>query len=585
MNTANINSLWASLIVEELVRLGVTYFCVSPGSRSAPLTVAAAQSESVEVLMHFDERGAAFHALGYARAAGRPAALICTSGTAAANYLPAIVEASMSSAPMIVLTADRPPELRGTLANQTIDQVKLYSTYVRRHVDMPCPNTSIKPEFVLSTIDETVYRSLDSPAGPVHINCMFREPLAPTDTYEDFSEYLSGDVERWLNSDAPFTTHGIHSGSTSEPDLWKIAESAGKIEKGLIVVGRLRDDREAEAVLKLSRRLSWPILPDILSQLRLGNDDSHLIASYDQMLNSPTFAGNHQAELCLHIGGPVTSKRLMQYLDSLTLKRYIHVSTDPRRLDPSHHVTDTLNSDIVEFCEHLAPMVPEREGGRWMIEFRNACDHVSDAIDSIMDSSAGLTEPMVARLISRNITANTGLFLASSLPIREMDLFADCVGPLVHVAANRGASGIDGTVASASGFASGLGRPVTALIGDLALLHDLNSLALAKSIKTPVVLVVLNNNGGNIFSFLPIAAHGDVFEKYFITPHGYTFEHVARMFDINYIPVQSQQEFVDVYARALQSAEPSLIEITIDRRTTVETHNAIADAVRAKLGD
>jgi 2-succinyl-5-enolpyruvyl-6-hydroxy-3-cyclohexene-1-carboxylate synthase len=192
---------------------------------------------------------------------------------------------------------------------------------------------------------------------------------------------------------------------------------------------------------------------------------------------------------------------------------------------------------------------------------------------------------MVARLISRIIAANTGLFLASSLPIREMDMFADCAGPFVHVAANRGASGIDGTVASASGFAAGLGKPVTALVGDLALLHDLNSMALLKSLKAPVVLVVLNNNGGNIFSFLPIAAHSDLFEKFFITPHGYTLEHAAGMFGINYHSVQSQPDFVDVYARALQSAESSLIEIPIDRRTTVETHNAIADAIHAKLGD
>src|SRR5215210_6586165 len=274
-DTPRANRLWAYLIVEELLRCGVDFFCVAPGSRSTPLVAALAANEKARTLVHFDERGTAFAALGYARATGRPAAWITTSGTAVANGLPAVVEASTDGVPMILLTADRPPELRQTGANQTIDQPDIFGDYVRWRFDLPAPDPGIDPAMVLTTVDQAAYRASRAPQGPVHLNLMFREPFL----LEGDEDALSG-PSSWERSDEPYTRYAATKPAVDGMEIHKLWETLRPVRRGLVVAGRLASRKQGEAVLRLAEVLGWPLLPDIGSQVRLGADSQGLVPHY-----------------------------------------------------------------------------------------------------------------------------------------------------------------------------------------------------------------------------------------------------------------------------------------------------------------
>jgi 2-succinyl-5-enolpyruvyl-6-hydroxy-3-cyclohexene-1-carboxylate synthase len=575
----SITALWAELIVEELRRCGVKGFSMSPGSRCTPLTLAAASRDTGNTV-HYDERGAAYYALGYVRATGQPAALVCTSGTAVANYLPAVVEASMDRLPLIVLSADRPFELRQSGANQTIDQVKIFGDFVRFHCDLPCPSEEVAPQVVLTTVDQTVYRATRPPAGPVHLNCMFREPLAPPEKRQDFSTYLSG-IKLWLESDATYTTYGQSRATLDDEQLRRMDTFFNDEESGLLVVGRLARDSERDAVVRLARRLGWPVMPDISSGLRLGMEHDNFVPYHDLLLLSES-VWEALPRSVVHMGGQVISKRLARFLAEAPLENYIRVADHPFRHDPAHRVTVRIESDLVDFCDSVRAMLVKPHAGD-LPTLRKQATAVGWVIDDVVFSEP-LNEPGVARLVSRHIGAGSGLFLASSLPVREMDWFADPSGPAVPIGCNRGASGIDGTIASAVGFARGTNRPVTLLVGDLAMLHDLNSLALVKKSPEPVITIVLNNNGGGLFSFLPIAEKGEHFEALFAAPHGLSFEGAAKMFGLAYHRPVTEKEFVSVYRAAQRENLPAIIEITTDRKHNFDLHQKIFDRVVSALG-
>ncbi len=584
MNTghSSLNALWADLIIEELVRQQVDYFCLSPGSRSTPLTAAVATNPSAKSIMHFDERGAAFHALGYARATGKPAVLVCTSGTAAANYLPAVIEASVDNVPMILLTADRPPELREAGANQTIDQVGLYGDYPRWFVDLPCPTEDVCPEYVLTTIDQAVYRSRRVPAGPVHINCMFREPLAPVGSEQDFEDYLHP-IERWRSHSAPYTR--THDATTvCEPArLEDAARLVNGVEKGVILVGRVRSERDRTSIIKVADALGWPVFPDIGSGLRLGPDVPQRIAYYDQMLGGELFGEQNQPTAVLQFGSTLVSKRLLQWLQAAHPATYIQVADQPERIDPAHIVTHRYESDIAMFCDFLLPFLTPSRGTAWLEMWQGASVAVGEVIEQALGKEKAITEPSVSRVISRLIAPDSVLFLASSMPIRDMDMFGVADGPAVTIGCNRGASGIDGTVATFAGFAAGAGKRGTLLIGDLALLHDLNSLALIKESKHPLTIVVLNNGGGGIFSFLPIAQRDDLFEQYFGTPHEFGFEPAAKMFGLRYVNWSTLYEFETAFRQAQKSSGSTLIEVRTDRTANQQLHQHLLQRVAETL--
>ena len=576
-DTPRANRLWANLIVEELLRCGVEFFCVAPGSRSTPLVAALAANEKARSLIHFDERGTAFAALGYARATRRPAAWITTSGTAVANGLPAIVEAAIDGVPMILLTADRPPELRQTGANQTIDQPDIFGDYVRWRFDLPAPDPVIDPAMVLTTVDQAAYRAMRTPQGPVHLNLMFREPFLPEDADSPFAP------SSWTKSGEPYTRYAATKPTVDQTELDLLWEAIRRTKRGLVVAGRLAFRKQGEAVMRLAETLGWPLLPDIGSQVRLGAASEGFVAHYDALLSSDSFAGAHVPEAVIHVGGRALSKRLEQFLARSRPDPYVVVRENPFRLDPSHRVTHSVEADVVDFCAALARAATEDSlevDSSWAADWRVASEKTGHHLDEIFSGTQEPDEPQVARAVSRNIPLDHGLIVASSMPVRDLDTYAATDGAPVPVAANRGASGIDGTVATAAGFAHGSGRPVTLLIGDLALLHDMNSLAMLRDL--PVVVVVLNNDGGGIFSFLPVASQKEFFEPYFGTPQGLGFEPAAKMFGLGYECPGTMDEFVEAYRVACSCGYSTLIEVHTDREENVALHRRILEEIVAR---
>lgn len=579
--TTNINFCWGGLFIEELARLGVTYLCLAPGSRCAPLTVAASENPRVETAVHYDERGLAYHALGYATATRGPAALICTSGTAGANFFPAIIEASKKKLPLIVITADRPPELRQTGAMQTIHQPGLFGSYVKWQIDMPCPDIAIDPAMVLTTVDQAVHMATHGVPGPVHINCMFREPLSPVDADWDPQAYLEP-LAAWRKGSVPFTRYETLRGSAFI-DGEALAAELNAVKNGVIAVGKLSSEEDRKAALLLARHLQWPILADGVSGLRTGVGDESIIPYFDQILLSENWQKDMPLDGVLHLGGRMTSKR---YYDLIALKRpttYMTVLNHPLRSDPLHRVSVRVQARVSDFCQAVEPYLKHRDNPFFVKVWRKANTKVTALIEKRFEKMA-LTEPSVARLISQNIPEGHGLFLSNSMPVRAFDMYADPSGPAVPVNGNRGASGIEGLAASASGYACGLRKPVTLFVGDLALLHDLNSLKMLKEAEYPVTVVVFNNDGGGIFSFLPIAEQTASFERFFTTPHGLGFKDAAKMFGLTYQRPDTPEAFLRAYLKASKASTSTLIEVNVDRDSNIKVYRDLQAEVREALG-
>jgi len=566
------NQLWGYLIIEELIRNGVDYFVISPGSRSTPLTVAVAQNQQARKIICLDERAAAFHAIGYARATGNPAVLICTSGTAAANYLPAVIEASIDNIPLIILSSDRPPELRQTGANQTINQVNLYGNYPTWQFDLPCPTAEINPNVVLTTIDLTVSRARQAPGGVVHLNWMFREPFGSPDAPVEIPASLS----RWSEKRSPYTRYAGRLTIPTPTEIESLIEIIQSTTKGVLVVGQLKSLGDINAVVALALRLNWAVFADIQSGLRLRRDFPNLIHHFDRLLLTDVAVELAQIDTIVQLGTRLVSSQWLKWIEKYPPQNYIVVVNGGERHDPSHLVSLRIESDIAYLCQQL-PHLPAAE---WVRKLRSASDRIGITAAKFL-KTAKLTEPLIARTISELIPSQHGLWVSNSMPIRDLDMFgigaiaedSEALSP--RIGANRGTSGIEGAIASATGFAAGLQAPVTAIVGDLSSLHDLNSLALLQRSIQPVIVVIINNDGGGIFSFLPIAKSTEIFDTYFGTPHGVNFSHAAAMFELDYYHPQTADELIRDYHQALVDRRSAIIEVTTDRSENLSLHQAL----------
>jgi 2-succinyl-5-enolpyruvyl-6-hydroxy-3-cyclohexene-1-carboxylate synthase len=580
--TARLNTLWGRLVVEELARCGVDFVCISPGSRSTPLTAAVAESGRIESAIWLDERGAAFHALGRARAAGRPSALICTSGTAVANYLPAVIEAAQDCVPLVIVTADRPPELIDAGANQAIRQPGIFGDYVRWSCTLPAPDAAVGARAVLSAVGHAVQRAIGPPAGPVHLNCRYREPLEPL---EDVP-WPSDLPRRWREGREPLTLHARPRTLPDAESLDRIIATIAGARRGLIMIGRLPSEGDRDAAA-LAERLGWPVAADVRSGLRLGAGPAGRVPYLDQILLSPAVRSFFTPDVVLHLGGQPVSKRLAQALALLPDAEVISVQEHPFRHDPDHRVAQRVQADIAGFCGLLAGRIGDGDGGSaaagaWGERLRAWSARAGAAIDAFVAGSP-FGEIAAARIVSREIPAGHGLFLANSMPVRDMEMFADTAGARPAVAANRGASGIDGTVSTAAGFARGLGRPATLMCGDLSLLHDLTALIQLRALPQPLVIVALNNGGGGIFHFLPIAGRPDLLDPWFTAPHDVDFAGIERLFGIRCHLPRSAAEFTEVYRAACASGAPALIEVRTDRAENLAAHRALGEAIVAAI--
>lgn len=535
---SHLNEAWAHVLVDRLVRgHGVRDICIAPGSRSAPLALAAArcgrEQPELQLHSHFDERGLAYFALGLIKATGRPVAVFTTSGTAVANLHPAMVEAFEDHRPLIAVTADRPDELHGCGANQTTNQHGLFGAHCRGELQLPAPDPAWSAGRLGQALDAVLALLHGADAGPVHINAPFREPLYGTPESRDFGPWLS-DLDNALPA----------SPASGEP-----APPPGLDAPLLLVAGQLEPE-EAEAVLALARRSRVPILADIGSQLRL-TQDPMVLESPDLLLASPrgrdALAPVRQI---VQFGGRLTGKRLGTWLAGFAGTRWL-VSRHSTYLDPSRKAI-AIQADIPEFCRRIT--LPEHDFSALHGIIKNITLCAQDFI------SEEFSEPAAARIITEAIPPDMALFAGNSLSIRLLDLLAvprhgnRCV-------TNRGASGIDGVLATACGFAQRHSAGLTLLLGDLSLLHDLNSLALAARATVPLVIVVLNNDGGGIFHLLPAREHDECFEPLFQLPHGFDFRQAAGQFGIRYTHPESPGDLRRSYANACTHNGCTLIEL------------------------
>ncbi|MFC5706974.1 2-succinyl-5-enolpyruvyl-6-hydroxy-3-cyclohexene-1-carboxylic-acid synthase [Aeromonas eucrenophila] len=563
---ATFNHVWSSLLLEELHRLGVRDIALASGSRSAPLTMAAAAHPGFRRHLHFDERGLGFMALGLAKGSGRPVAVIMTSGTAVANLWPAMAEAQLTGVPLIILSADRPPELIDNGANQAIDQQGIFGRYPVYQQNLPSPTPAIPAAFVLSSVDQALAQQARTP-GPVHFNCMYPEPLYPGDHYLDFSDYLAplGD---WLRSGAPWSPWLASEQSCPVQPDW--AELQGK--RGVIVAGRIQDPAEGQAVAALAERLGWPLLADLQSQIRF---DSRNLIHVDLALQDGCFVAElARAEVLLQFGARLISKRLGQFIKQHPWQDYWLVDPQPARLDPDYRLRRRLLCEPSAFAAShpLATQQPpwhklvERQQ-RATLQIRAACDRFSEL---------GVCHRLNALIEGQ-------LFVGNSMPARLMDMLGEPGKGPSRVMTNRGASGIDGLIATAYGFAQSVEQssdePTTLLLGDLSALHDLNSLALLGKTSRPLVVILLNNDGGSIFRMLPVPTGDQLLETYYCLPHGLHFEHAAAMFGLQYRAPTTLAEFEQAYAEALEKGV-TLIEIKVPSQEVAEDLKALGSAIR-----
>lgn len=554
------NQLASRLLITHLFNLGCRNFFISPGSRSTPITLEIARRNDLNKTIHFDERGVSFAALGAAKATLTPSVLICTSGTAGANYLPAVIEASLDRIPLIVLTADRPPEHQNINANQTINQLNLFGSFVRHFENIEPPDKTFDLDKFIEQLNSAFSKTNYPTAGPIHLNFMFREPLVPKRSKGNLdSIYKKYMFEKVKRESAP---------KIQTTELNKLTDNLKKSKSVFLVCGYQKESSLSKSLNELADNNSWLLWSDIRSNFQSNSDSRNY---FDLSLLNKKMHTNEKLTV-LHFGGNLISKRYLQFIESTNIESYYHIDTDDYIYNPHHKVSDKLTVNPKDLIKKL--LKENFKSGKLFTTFSKLNNKIEKTINQKTDYSAKLTEISAARLISKNIKKNSSLFLASSMPVRDFDMFSKANNKKIKIFANRGASGIDGAVSSFFGTlinsASG-----TALLGDLSFLHDLNSLKLFENINKSAVLVVINNSGGGIFSFLPIVNQKDSFEKYFAAIHKSDFSKLQQFFGFNYFNPTGNDEFVKIYNKAQKTKGLTLIEIKTDRQQNLNFHKRI----------
>lgn len=517
---SNLNALWGALFARTLRRLGATHAVVSPGSRCTPLLYALAADPDWQVTPVLDERTAAFHALGIAKALHRPVVLVCTSGTAAANYLPAVVEAWHSGIPLLVVTADRPPELQDCGAGQTINQHRIYGSHIVAEFSSAPPSPKPVSLAVWQNLLRTALEKTTFPRpGPVHLNVPLRDPLAPSVHQDDF---LSPPLEKILAREFPPPPA---PGKISPAPL---LEWARPFSHGLIVAGVAHPQdpaAHAQAVLELSRRLGWPILADALSPLRHhAPENAPVIWAYDALLRRPQFSSALRPDAVLQIGPLPTSKTLRAWLATPTIP-FLVLSPLGDNLHPLRQPHQTLPASPEQF---LLANTPDAEAdATWCRQWQHAEATVAPAISSALAQEKTLFEGKIISLLHAHLPSRTPVILANSMPVRDAEYFWPSNYQQRRIFSSRGANGIDGTLGTALGIAQATQQPAVLLTGDLSFLHDSNALLLAKDFSGSLTILLVNNDGGGIFQHLPIAQDNPHFERFWATPQHVNFSLLA----------------------------------------------------------
>lgn len=591
---AQATGAYVGAFVDELARAGVRHVCIAPGSRSAPLALLAARHPRLRCTVHLDERSAAFFALGLAKATDTPVALVCTSGTAGANFYPAVVEARASRVPLVVLTADRPPELRDVGAPQTIDQHGLFGTHAKWFVEMALPEaTPPLLRYARTLACRVVAAATAAPAGPVHVNVPLREPLVPEPLEAPVArDHADGDAWHGRAGDAPYVRVSQPPRVPDGTAVDELARMLAAARRPLVVCGPQGDRALAGPLAALARTLGAPLLADPLSVLRGGaHDRANVIDAYDALLRDERAGARLAPDLVLRVGATPTSKALLLWLQRHAAVPQILLDGDGWP-DPTLVATHTVHADPRATCAALegrlrdAGMPAAPRDGAWLSAWREADACARTAIAARLDAT---DEPFEGRAFAELATLlpdGATLFTSSSMPVRDADAFFRGSERRVRVLANRGANGIDGVVSSALGAAAAGTGPVVLAIGDLALYHDMNGLLASRLHGVPLTIVLLNNDGGGIFSFLPQARETapDEFERLFGTPHGLDFAHAAALYGATYRRPETWADFREAVAAGMAGGGLSIVELRTDRARNVELHREVWRAVAAAVG-
>jgi 2-succinyl-5-enolpyruvyl-6-hydroxy-3-cyclohexene-1-carboxylate synthase len=563
-SSAATTATFCATLVDEWLQCGVRHAVVSPGSRSTPIALEIANRQEIEMHIFHDERSAAFAALGIAKASGIPAILVCSSGTAAVEFHPAVVEAHHSEVPILICTADRPAELQGVGAPQTIDQQNLYGVSVRKFVNAEVADESESHTWRKIARD-LFATSLGKVRGPVHLNLRFREPLMGVATSLPPRHERSAMIADKV--DLP-----------SARSLRKL-KKALNFKNGVIIAGP--ENYQIESIFRLAQTLSWPVLADPRSGARVPS--KFVVAAADSILRDEDFAKKLQPQVVLRFGTLPASKVVNSWLASSGAKQIV-ITTTPTLADPDQLCVLHIVGEIDELC---AELVSDRTNGQnnrddfsWLDLWDTAESSAQKSINAALADEPGLSEPGVARALYGLLPEASNLVVSSSMPIRDVEWFAaPRTGLRVH--ANRGANGIDGVVSTAVGIALATRQPTTLLIGDIALLHDVNGLIGLVSREIDLRIVVIDNNGGGIFSFLPQAQNleSTKFEKIFGTPHGVNLKMVAQAHQINTHEVANMSDFAEV----LSQRGPWLARVVTDRQENVKVHERINQMVASNL--
>lgn len=532
----NTNTLWCSILVETLVCLGLKDAVICPGSRSTPLTIAFARNPQVKSIPILDERSAAFFALGKAKRTDLPVVLLCSSGTAGANFYPGVIEARETGVPLIILTADRPPELRHCHAGQTIDQIKLYGNYPNWYTELALPEANREMLcYLRQNIVQAWSRSLFPFKGVVHFNCPFREPLAPIIQPE--IEFLASEI-----IEPDFFTHLQQDNFNIqfEPTLQPL-----KLASEGIIIGGLNQTKEPEQycqeIALLAKKLQFPVLAEALSPLRnYAQLNPYLITTYDSILRKPEQADLLQPKVIIQIGELPTSKQLRTWLARTKAIRYI-ITQNCENFDPFHGKTIHLRTSLTTFVRQIEANYSHKDSSNYL---KNWCQLETKTVKAIADKLQPLEklyEGKTAWLISQHLPPKTPIFFANSMTVRNAEFFWQPNNSQVIPYFNRGANGIDGTLSTALGIADG-GCPTVMLTGDLALLHDTNGFLINNKFSGHLTIILINNNGGGIFEMLPISQFEPLFESYFATPQNIDFAQLCQTYKIEYRSINNWQQ-------------------------------------------
>lgn len=556
-------------MVASLVQAGVENVVVSPGSRSTPLAYAVASTKEVNMYRQVDERSAAFFALGLAKATAKPVVLLCTSGTAAANYFPAIVEASYARVPLIVLTADRPHELREVGAPQAINQLNLYGSHVKWSVDFPLADGA---DPTLPLIERHLARAVaiatSAPFGPVHINVPFREPLLID-----------------LQHELPTVTFKHSSMGQLTPTLANQQELSSILQltkRGFIIIGELALGTDLSIVWEFVRQLKWPVLVESLSNMRASVPEDclpYIVTTYDAIMKSEDFKALVQPDTVLRIGAQPVSKFIMQFITKSQPNAYVIIDEDPMFRDATGVSTHFIHATIGQWLTQLAINDTALEE-TYLAKWQNANELASISIEQY--SEVEKDEGAIVSRLLKMIPDGSDIFVSSSMPVRDIDTFLLAIPKDLRIFANRGTNGIDGVVSTAMGFSQGNKRETYLLIGDLAFLHDVNGLIASRYQKCNLTILVMNNDGGGIFSYLPQSTVEDHYEDLFGTPTALEFRDIAHMYEMDYVRVETISELSEKFSTK-QHHPLRLVEIFTDRTENVNAHRALWNRINAEL--